>query len=88
MIMMPRLRAEESLEAVRIAQVAGGQYAENSDGARDAEKTFDDWIAQAAGDLSPKASDQQKVDQKVAARTALGGAGVTLITKETEDDNG
>ena len=86
MTMMPRLRAERNLEAVRILQVGGGQFEKGSEGMRGAEATLDEWSEAAVGDSSVKESPQQVKEQRQAARQALGDIGVKIIQKERSDD--
>ncbi len=93
--MMPRLRAEEALQAVRIVQVSGGQFEANSEGQREAMKTLSDWELVANGGEvapSPSAVKRETVEQKDErrkTRSLLGQMGVKIVQhkpKEETDD--
>ena len=89
LVMMPRLRAEESMAAVRIAQIAGGQFEKGSDGARAAGETLDEWSAAAAGEVEVRREKPtSSTDARRKTRTLLGDIGVKIIEKkETTDGN-
>ncbi len=90
MVMLPRLRAERNLEAVRVAQVAGGQFAENSDGQRSAMATLDEWATVAdGGDVAAPVKEKQKTaeqrDERRKTFALLGSLGVKVVQHKPKE---
>ncbi len=81
--MMPRLQATEALRAVRVAQVAGGQFAPDGDGAQAAMETLEGWADEAAGGKAKQQVEEttQQKDERRQARALLGGMGVKVIKR-------
>ena len=77
------------MAAVRVAQIAGGQFEKNSDGARAAGETLDEWSAvAAAGEAVKHGKPASSTNDRRKTRTLLGGLGVKIIEKkETTDGN-
>lgn len=86
-MMLPVLRAEEALQSVRIAQVAGGQFEKGSQGARAAEGTLDEWAAATEGRDVGKTRKVKAEDERAKTRSMLFDIGVKEVKKETSDGN-
>lgn len=73
------------MNAVRVAQIAGGQFEKGSDGARAAEETLDEWSAAASGEVRRERPDTSADDRRK-TRALLGDIGVKIVEKKETPD--
>ncbi len=85
MVMLPRIQAERNLEAVRVAQVAGGQFEKGSKGEGAAQQTLEDWEAVVDGRDTKVDQKKRSKDERRKTRIMLFDIGVKKVTKETPD---